>query len=76
MSRDEEQGVDWRKLGESEDGLPVHLPMPVNAKGQGPERESRAVGMRCWCGERCLLDRALQEAVLAGMRRALREVDL
>jgi hypothetical protein len=35
-----------------DDGLPIHLAMPVNAKGEGPVRPTskKFVGWLCWCG--------------------------
>jgi hypothetical protein len=30
--------------------IPEHCEMPVNAQGQGPEDEDKAVAYACWCG--------------------------
>ena len=36
-----------------EAGMPIHWPMPVNRKGQGPcsTSDSDFVGWLCWCGD-------------------------
>jgi hypothetical protein len=39
--------VDLHEIGA--DGLPVHMPMPVNAYGEGPAYEDVAVDVICWC---------------------------
>lgn len=66
--------MDWGELGVGEDGLPVHLPMPCNAEGQGPVADHEAETWHCWCGDRdCLLDRALRDAWRSGLRLSLVE---
>ena len=49
----------WERLGVDDGGLPIHLPMGVNAEGQGPENDSAAHHYVCWCGEGCPLTAAL-----------------
>lgn len=59
----------WHGLGvDQETGMPVHLPMPTNANGDGPEDERVAVGYVCWCGRECPLQLELQKACRAGAR--------
>lgn len=55
----------WDRLGTDDGGMPVHLPMGVNASGQGPEDDSTAHHFVCWCGDsQCPLTRALALAAL------------
>lgn len=43
-----------------EGGLPIHFPMGVNAKGQGPVNDSDAHHWVCWCNDdRCMWNQAL-----------------
>lgn len=59
----------WHGLGvDQETGFPVHLPMPTNENGDGPQEERLAVGYACWCGRECPLHVELQKAVKAGAR--------
>jgi hypothetical protein len=48
--------------------IPVHLAMPVNAKGQGPETDPALVAkVVCWCGDRwCRRELARFVVTLAG----------
>lgn len=34
-----------------EDGMPLHLPMPLTAAGQGPANHDDAVKVGCWCSD-------------------------
>ena len=55
----------WDALGIGETGLPIHMPMGVNSKGQGPADVQGQVPFRytCWCGdEACPLSVALAQA--------------
>ena len=50
-------------------GLPVHLPMGVNAEGRGPVPDAEAHRYVCWCADAdCLLTRVLALAWDAGAR--------
>ena len=31
--------------------LPQHVPMPINADGDGPADPDETVGVVCWCGQ-------------------------
>ncbi len=55
--------------------VPEHLPMPVNANGQGPVEEAEAESWTCWCGNpACPLSIALWEAGQAGKRAYIRDL--
>jgi hypothetical protein len=59
----------WEGLGVEEGGLPKHLPMGVNAEGQGPESDHDAHHWECWCPDKgCPLNAPLRQAWLAGRR--------
>lgn len=59
----------WDRLGDDGGGLPAHLPMGVNERGQGPEDDSDAHHYQCWCGDvECPLTLALGHAWAAGRR--------
>lgn len=59
----------WDELGVDDGGLPVHLPMGVNAQGEGPEDDAKAHHYMCWCGNReCPLTQALHLAWSSGTR--------
>jgi len=58
----------WDGLGTDEAGMPVHLPMPLTADGQGPAFGDEIASYACWCGRLCPLHMALREAWLAGLR--------
>lgn len=53
------------------DGLPIHLPMPVNRMGQGPvDFDSPDIHhWVCWCGQDCSWNKAFTD----GYRRAYNE---
>lgn len=53
-----------------EGGLPVHLPMPVNAEGQGPLDDSETPArIVCWCADSgCMWTKALDQAQTLGAR--------
>lgn len=56
-------------LGIDESGLPTHLPMGVNAEGQGPTDDADAHHLECWCGQPdCLLTRNLMWAYRLGRK--------
>jgi hypothetical protein len=49
--------------------MPAHLPMGVNAYGQGPENDAEAYTYVCWCGDpECPLTLALGHAWKSGRR--------
>lgn len=56
--------VDAQGHAYDEGGLPVHLPMPVNADGQGPlDSTEHPDHFVCWCADPdCVWTRALSEA--------------
>lgn len=56
----------WERLGTREDGLPVHLPMSVDADGQGPANDHEAHHLACWCGQQCPLTLTLTWAFRLG----------
>lgn len=59
----------WEQLGTDEAGMATHLPMGVNADGQGPENDSDAHHYECWCADpNCQLTKALRQAWVAGAR--------
>jgi hypothetical protein len=59
----------WDRLGTDDGGMPVHLPIGVNERGQGPEDDSAAYTFTCWCGDtECPLSLALGHAWAAGRR--------
>lgn len=58
----------WDGLGVDDGGLPVHMPIPCNEKGQGPQDEGKAVSYACWCGRKCPLNEELQKAWRSGIR--------
>lgn len=59
----------WERLGTDDGGMPVHLPIGVNAYGQGPEDDSAAYTFTCWCGDpECPLSLALGHAWTSGKR--------
>lgn len=59
----------WDRLGVDEGGLPAHLPMGVNERGQGPEDDAAAYTWACWCGDvECPLTLALGHAWASGKR--------
>jgi len=61
----------WDRLGMDDGGMPVHLPMGVTERGQGPEDDSAAYAYVCWCGEtECPLTLALGHAWASGRRGA------
>ena len=61
----------WDRLGYDDAGMPKHLPMGVNERGQGPENDSAAHAYVCWCGDvECPLTLALGHAWAAGRRAA------
>lgn len=65
----------WDSLGMDEGGLPIHLPMGVNAKGQGPADVHGQVAHHfiCWCGQSgCPLTIALAQS----RRSALRSIKI
>jgi len=50
----------WDRLGISEGGLPIHLPMGVTEAGQGPTDVEDAHHWICWCPDaQCPLTRSL-----------------
>lgn len=54
-------------------GLPIHLPMGVNERGQGPESDREADHYVCWCNdEECRLTVALHLAWSAGFRQGMK----
>lgn len=59
----------WERLGTDDAGMPAHLPIGVNANGQGPEDDSAAYAFTCWCGDpECPLSLALGHAWASGRR--------
>ncbi len=65
----------WDRLGYDEGGLPTHLPMGVNERGQGPEDDAAAYTFVCWCGgTECPLTLALGHAWASGRRSRLTPV--
>lgn len=57
----------WERMGTGEEGLPVHLPMGVDAAGQGPVDDHEAHHVACWCGQpACPLTQALAWAFRLG----------
>ena len=66
----------WDRLGTDEAGMPVHLPMGVNAAGQGPVIDADAHHWVCWCGKpTCPLTLVLRDAGQPGRQaRAARAV--
>lgn len=62
-----EQMPFWDRLGTDETGMATHLPMGVNASGQGPEDDMLAHHIVCWCGDPdCLLTGVLLWAFRLG----------
>jgi len=59
----------WDGLGTDEAGMPVHLPMGVNAAGQGPVSDAEAHHWVCWCADpACPLTAVLRDAGLTQQR--------
>lgn len=53
----------WDRLGLDEGGMPMHLPMPLTASGDGPADEEDATHLGCWCPDpECRLRKAFDEA--------------
>jgi hypothetical protein len=69
VSQAPEQGF-WDGLGVAEGtGLPVHMPMTVTARSQGPSNYPEAHHVECWCGDsHCILNRELRMSYLLGQK--------
>jgi len=66
----------WDGLGTDEAGMPAHLPMGVNALGQGPVSDDEAHHWVCWCGmPKCPLTLVLRDAYLVARRRQVQRVE-